>query len=83
MGEMPIKQRGKSAMLSLQEQGGAINATVQGHCCACVDWVSLVQVDDVIDPADTRHWILRSMESCPPVEGWQQRQHKKRFVDTW
>lgn len=46
-------------------------------------YAEIFEVDDVIDPKDTRRWIIRSMESCPEVVGWQHRAHKKRFVDTW
>ena len=30
-------------------------------------------MDDVIDPADTRFWIVRGLESCPPSDTWQVR----------
>jgi acetyl-CoA carboxylase carboxyltransferase component len=46
-------------------------------------YAEMFEVDDVIDPADTRFWITRSLESCPPTTGWQHREHKKRYVDTW
>jgi acetyl-CoA carboxylase carboxyltransferase component/biotin carboxyl carrier protein len=40
-----------------------------------------LEIDDVIDPADTRRWILRGLDSVPPPAA---RQGKKRpFVDTW
>ncbi|MFN8615670.1 MAG: carboxyl transferase domain-containing protein [Dehalococcoidia bacterium] len=39
------------------------------------------QVDDVIDPADTRFWIANGLRTVPPPAP---RQHKKRAnVDTW
>jgi acetyl-CoA carboxylase carboxyltransferase component len=38
-------------------------------------------VDDVIDPADSRRWIVRGMNSLPPAEP---RKTKKRAnIDTW
>jgi acetyl-CoA carboxylase carboxyltransferase component len=39
---------------------------------------SVLEVDDVIDPADTRHWIMRA---CP----WRAGGSRKRrpYVDTW
>jgi acetyl-CoA carboxylase carboxyltransferase component len=41
----------------------------------------MLEIDDVIDPADTRRWILRGLDSVPPAP---RRQGKKRpFVDTW
>jgi len=42
---------------------------------------SLFELDDVIDPADTRRWIVTGLRSMPPPAP---RQGKKRaFVDTW
>jgi acetyl-CoA carboxylase carboxyltransferase component len=39
------------------------------------------EVDDVIDPADTRRWLLAGLQASPPPEP---RAGKKRpFVDTW
>jgi acetyl/propionyl-CoA carboxylase alpha subunit/acetyl-CoA carboxylase carboxyltransferase component len=39
------------------------------------------EIDDVIDPADSRHWILTALRSAPPPVP---RTGKKRpFVDTW
>ncbi len=37
-----------------------------------------LEIDAVIDPAETRRWILRGLETCPP-------RHKppRRFVDAW
>jgi acetyl-CoA carboxylase carboxyltransferase component len=39
-----------------------------------------LEIDDVIDPADTRHWILRALRSIPRPTARAQR---KRPVDTW
>jgi acetyl-CoA carboxylase carboxyltransferase component len=45
---------------------------------------SVFEIDDVIDPADTRARIVHTLDSCPPAPGWAQRPDKKRpFVDTW
>jgi acetyl/propionyl-CoA carboxylase alpha subunit/acetyl-CoA carboxylase carboxyltransferase component len=42
---------------------------------------SLFEIDDVIDPADTRSWVMAGLRSLPPVSA---RTGKKRpFVDTW
>jgi acetyl-CoA carboxylase carboxyltransferase component len=38
------------------------------------------EIDDIIDPADSRKWIMRMLKTAPspaPREG------KKRHVDTW
>jgi acetyl/propionyl-CoA carboxylase alpha subunit/acetyl-CoA carboxylase carboxyltransferase component len=42
---------------------------------------TLFEIDDVIDPADTRSWVMSGLRSLPPTE---RRTGKKRaFVDTW
>ena len=51
------------------EQGKAINAA------------SYFEIDDVIDPADSRRWITSMLDAAPPPPP---RSGKKRhFVDTW
>ena len=53
----------------LYERGKALNAG------------SLFEVDEVIDPADTRKWIVAGLRSMPPI---LQREGKKRpCVDGW
>ncbi len=40
------------------------------------------EIDDVIDPADSRRWIATLFD--PPVEDWRERQAKRRpNVDAW
>ncbi len=44
------------------------------------------EIDDVIDPADTRRWITTALLAAPPPEGggWRTRPAPKRpMVDTW
>ena len=42
---------------------------------------TLFEIDDVIDPADTRSWVMAGLRSLPPAKP---RTGKKRaFVDTW
>ncbi|HEX4986111.1 MAG TPA: carboxyl transferase domain-containing protein [Burkholderiales bacterium] len=42
---------------------------------------TLFEIDDVIDPADTRSWVMAGLRSLPPKAP---REGKKRpFVDTW
>jgi acetyl/propionyl-CoA carboxylase alpha subunit len=42
---------------------------------------SMFEIDDVIDPADTRAWVLAGLRSVPPAP---RRSGKKRpWVDTW
>ena len=45
---------------------------------AAVQMASTLEIDAVIDPADTRHWLVRGLASArvgPLVPG--------RFIDTW
>jgi acetyl-CoA carboxylase carboxyltransferase component len=51
------------------EHGQALNAS------------SYFEIDDVIDPAETRTWIVRALQSVPPKP---LRATKKRpNIDTW
>jgi acetyl-CoA carboxylase carboxyltransferase component len=44
-----------------------------------INMASLLEIDAVIDPAETRAWILRGLRSVPaPARG-----EKRRVVDTW
>jgi acetyl-CoA carboxylase carboxyltransferase component len=46
-----------------------------------VNMASYLEIDDVIDPAETRGWIMRGLKSAPAPAA---RDGKKRgFVDTW
>ncbi len=46
-----------------------------------VNTASHFEIDDVIDPADSRRWILSALRSAPPTEP---RSGKKRpCIDTW
>ena len=40
-----------------------------------------VQIDDVIDPADTRRWIMGALKSLPPVP--PRTGKKLRWIDSW
>jgi acetyl-CoA carboxylase carboxyltransferase component len=40
---------------------------------------SYLEIDGVIDPAETRAWILRGWKSVPPPS----RSERRRFIDTW
>ncbi|HEY4126396.1 MAG TPA: carboxyl transferase domain-containing protein, partial [Rhizomicrobium sp.] len=45
-----------------------------------INMAAYLEIDDVIDPADTRRWIMRGLRSLPI----QAREGKRRtFVDTW
>ena len=42
---------------------------------------TMFEIDDVIDPADTRSWVMAGLRSLPPTPA---RSGKKRpFIDTW
>jgi acetyl-CoA carboxylase carboxyltransferase component len=44
-----------------------------------ISMASYLEIDAVIDPAETRGWILRGLKSVPkPVPG-----DRRRFIDTW
>jgi len=46
-----------------------------------VNTASHFEIDDVIDPQDSRHWIMGALRSVPPKES--RRGKKRPCVDTW
>ncbi len=61
--------RYEELVAGMYAQGKAINAA------------SLFELDNVIDPADTRDWIMSGLRAAPPVP---KRNGKKRpWIDTW
>jgi len=44
-----------------------------------INMAAYLEIDDVIDPADTRRWIMRGLQSLPPKSGGKRR----NFIDTW
>jgi acetyl-CoA carboxylase carboxyltransferase component len=42
---------------------------------------TLFEIDDVIDPEDTRSWVMAGLRSLPPTE--RRTEKKRAFVDTW
>ena len=61
--------RYEEMVVAMYEQGKALNAA------------TVFEIDDVIDPADTRRWIVEGLRACPPPEP---RTGKKRpCIDTW
>jgi len=44
-----------------------------------INMAAYLEIDDVIDPADTRRWIMRGLKSLPP----EVRAGRRRMVDTW
>jgi acetyl/propionyl-CoA carboxylase alpha subunit len=45
-----------------------------------INMAAHLEIDDVIDPADTRRWIMRAYRSIPPRDPNTRR---RSFVDTW
>ncbi len=41
------------------------------------------EIDDVIDPADTRRWLATLLRSTAPVPAWSARPKKRANIDTW
>ena len=46
-----------------------------------VNFATAFEIDEVIDPKETRHWIMAGLKSAPKPE--QRSGKKKPFVDTW
>lgn len=42
---------------------------------------SVFGIDDVIDPAETRRWMVKGLESVP--DGEPLRRRRRTFLDTW
>lgn len=63
----PVERRELEQRLldDLYERGRAVNAA------------AVVEIDDVIDPADTRRWILSAVPATGPDEG------PTRYIDAW
>ncbi|EON16095.1 biotin carboxylase [Cupriavidus sp. GA3-3] len=48
-----------------------------------LNMASHLEIDAVIDPADTRRWLLRGLASVPPGSLGRQANAPRRFIDTW
>ncbi|MDE2204152.1 MAG: hypothetical protein KGJ38_15735, partial [Burkholderiaceae bacterium] len=49
-----------------------------------LNMASYLEIDAVIDPADTRRWLLRGLQSAPPAPPRHTRDPAgRRFIDTW
>jgi len=44
-----------------------------------INMAAHLEIDDVIDPADTRRWIIRGLKSMPR----ERRRKRREFVDSW
>ncbi|WP_454742263.1 carboxyl transferase domain-containing protein [Cupriavidus necator] len=48
-----------------------------------LNMASHLEIDAVIDPADTRRWLLRGLASVPPGSIGRRQESQRRFIDTW
>jgi acetyl-CoA carboxylase carboxyltransferase component len=62
------EERVRQATAAAQENAKALNAA------------TLFEIDDVIDPADTRHLIVETLNAAT---AHRRRDSSRRFVDTW
>lgn len=46
-----------------------------------INMASTLEVDEVIDPAESRQWIIRGVKSSAPAS--PRRGKKLRYIDTW
>ncbi|MBA2286712.1 MAG: hypothetical protein H0W02_14640 [Ktedonobacteraceae bacterium] len=46
-----------------------------------INMASYLEIDDVIDPLETRHWITRGLHSVPAAGAGEGR--RRPFIDTW
>ena len=59
----------KQAVAALYERGKALSTA------------SYLELDNVIDPADTRKWLVRGLSSVPAAESRERR--KRSYIDPW
>ena len=55
----------------MYEHGKALNVATQ------------FEIDDVIDPADTRRWIATLLDAAPPTHRGEVDRAARPFIDTW
>ncbi|HVL75954.1 MAG TPA: carboxyl transferase domain-containing protein [Noviherbaspirillum sp.] len=46
-----------------------------------ISMASFLEIDSVIDPMETRRWIMRGLRSVPPAR--ERGDRKRPFIDTW
>lgn len=51
------------------------------HRGKATNTASHFEIDDVIDPADTRRWIVGGLKALPPVP--VRTEKKLRWIDSW
>ena len=71
--EDPVEQEAlfQTMVERMYEHGKALNTATH------------FEIDDVIDPADTRRWLATILRSVPPRAGWASRPKKRPNIDTW
>jgi acetyl-CoA carboxylase carboxyltransferase component len=63
------KRRYEEMVAGMYERGKALNTA------------ALFEIDDVIDPADTRRWIVAGLRSAPPAVRPAGKKHP--WIDAW
>ncbi|MEM9612648.1 MAG: carboxyl transferase domain-containing protein [Actinomycetota bacterium] len=48
-----------------------------------VNTAGYFEIDDVIDPAESRQWIMSALRTAPPLDPRRRRDKKRPMVDTW
>ena len=46
-----------------------------------LNMASFLEIDGVIDPLETRHWVMRGLKSVPPQKPDVPK--GRSFIDTW
>ncbi len=59
----------ESMVARMYENGKALNMA------------SFLEIDGVIDPLETRHWVMRGLKSVPPQK--PDAPKGRSFIDTW
>jgi acetyl-CoA carboxylase carboxyltransferase component len=65
------RERAFEAMVAMAyERGGGLNMAAYG------------EIDDVIDPADSRRWIATLLDDRPG-QWWRRRRKRRPMIDAW
>jgi hypothetical protein len=55
---------------------------IEGHGQG-INMAAYFEIDDVIDPADTRRWIATLFDDRSAQRWWTRPAKKRPYVDTW
>lgn len=47
-----------------------------------MNMAAVLEIDEVIDPADTRNWVVKGLQSIP-THTYKSADQKRRFIDNW